>query len=285
MKLSPTPSEQGTTLLELLVGTLLFSILFLAVTSTFLDTTRKSHNNTIVMNTEDEVHTVLDFLSADLRMAGAGMPLGQGSFRSELALLGDAPLPILTSATSTFIQVRSNEAGWDTVLMTDFTPSPSQLSFSVLDAADLDVGDTIYLSDMTRGGAQGMRATVTGITGNTISIGSGYIASAAASFSAGSTINRVTDVTFNSPLDGSGITRDTGSGALLVAPNSSFTITYLDGAGVSLAPPLTPAVISSQLASLRLSVSVTSRQPLKNGTTYTATAERRIALRNMNLNR
>ena len=137
------PSESGTTLPELLVGTLLFSILFLAVTSTFLDTTRKSHNNTVVMNTEDEVHTVLDFLSADLRMAGAGMPLGQGSFRIELVALGDAPLPILTSATSSFIQVRSNEAGWDSVLTSDFTPSSGNLSFSVLSSVDLDIGDTI----------------------------------------------------------------------------------------------------------------------------------------------
>lgn len=275
----------GFTVLEMLVGVFLLGVLFLAVSRTFFDTTRRAHDHSVVTHTEESARTLLDFIGYDIRMSGAGMPLGQAAFTTTDLSLGDAPLPILTTVSGSSITLRINETGKNTVLTSDYTPSSSNLTMSVMSTEDLTVGDQIYISDMVRGGAEALRGYVDAKTSSTVTIRSDYVVSPAASFSAGSILTRISDVVYDSPDDWSGITRDNGDGTVTLATNSRFGITYLDGDGNELALPLTAAVIVDQLAAVELQVRVQSRQPLKSGEYYVADARQRIALRNVNLNK
>jgi prepilin-type N-terminal cleavage/methylation domain-containing protein len=278
-------AQAGFTLIELLVSLLLVAIVLVAASSSFFETTRRSLDDQTILRTQEAARTALDFMAYDLRMAGSGMPLGQASFTIADAALGDAPLAILTTAASDSIQVRINETGKTTVLMSDYTPSSTDLSFAVHDAGDLSVGDAIYISDMPRGGAEGFRGIIDAIMGDTITVDDAYVVSPGASFSAGALVARVTTVSYTSPVDGSGITRDPESGPQLIAPRSTFTLRYFDGTGTELAPPLAAATIADALASVLLTVTVNADRPSRDGSIYAATVEQRIAFRNMNMNR
>ena len=136
---------------------------------------------------------------------------------------------------------------------------------------------------MTVGGQSGLRGTLSAVTSSSLSISSGYVASLSASFAAGSTVDRVNTITYASTA--SGITRNDGSGAVVIAPRSSFTASYLDAAGTSMTLPLTAATLNSNLSAIALTVSVASEHVRMDKRTYTAQATQRVALRNLSLMR
>ena len=281
-----TASEQrGSTVLETLVGMVIFITVSAGIVATFNNTARHAYDETQIGRANEQARLALDLFSYDLRMAGAGMPLGQGGFAPGGAGLGDSPLPVLTTATATFIVFRANTTGRVTVLATAFTPSAVNRTIDVLSASDLDVGNTIYLSNLTAGGTLGLKGVVESKFGNLVTLDSGYLTSAAASFATGSVVHRVTQLSYTSPLDNSGIVRDDEASNITIVPNSSFSLTYYDAAGNELAPPLTEAVIQNELCSIQVDVSVPAANPLRNGETFIATARDRVALRNLILSR
>ena len=129
-----------------------------------------------------------------------------------------------------------------------------------------------------------MRGEIVGITGPTITINSIFESPAGASFPVGSSLDVVNEVTFDSPSSGSGVTRDSGNGPVLLMSNSTFTLSYIDNSGSTISLPLSALEIENDLAKVNLTVSVTGDAPLKDGSDYVATAQQRISIRNLVLN-
>ena len=269
----------------LVVSLFIGSVVLLGAIKGFTTTSRLSFDQKMMERAQEQARILTDMIAFDLRMAGSGMPIGQTSFLPTDALLGDAPLPILTSATSTNLTYRLNENGQNATLTADWTPAAGSLTFSVNTAADLEAGDTIYVTNMPSGGTHGLKGVVASVTATTVTITSAYTASAGAVFKMGNLVERVTTVVLDSPADGSGITRNAELGAVKLAPNSSLTLSYLDAAGAALVLPLTAAVIQQNLTAIRVNVNVVSPKPLSSGQYYTASAQTTVALRNLIYNR
>jgi Tfp pilus assembly protein PilW len=279
-------SERGESLLGMLVALGISMTLFAAATSSFLTVSRRSMDSDVKSTAIDRAKTVLGLISYDLRMAGAGMPLGQVGFTTADAALGDAPLPVLTASTASRLEFRLNERAVNTVLTADYTPGVSSLTFQVAAGGDLEAGDTVYLNNMLVGGTAGLRGVISSVGSGspaTVTLSSGYVATPATTFKAGSTVDRVTRVVYSNA--GAGITRTAETSSVVLAPLSSFSATYLDGAGATLAPPLTADTIINRLAAVRLTVTVPGERRLSNSTPYTAEATTTVAIRNLNINR
>ncbi|MCB0339190.1 MAG: hypothetical protein KDD53_06285, partial [Bdellovibrionales bacterium] len=82
--------------------------------------------------------------------------------------------------------------------------------------------------------------------------------------------------------DGSGITRDSGFGTVLMGPNSTMELTYLDMDGNTLTLPITNTDVINSLRAIRVTVNLTSEQSLSTGTPYIATVSQTFGLRNLN---
>lgn len=272
--------------------------LLAAATASFFNISRRSLDHLTIATAQERAKSVLSLIAFDLRMIGSGMPLGQPAFTVADATLGDAPLPILTSSTRTRLVYRINENGATTVLYgTEFKPSAALRSFRVFSSKDLEVGDFIYISNMLPGagkdspnigGIHGLRGKITSIGSGsqpTVTIDPAYKTSAGAAFREGSTVERVTDVILDSPSNGTGITRNPETGAVVLAPRSTFSATYLDANGNALTLPLSAAAIANQLSAIRVTVQVTADRPLSGRRGYTAIATETVALRNLNVSR
>jgi hypothetical protein len=280
-----TERQAGVTIIELLVTVLLMSIVMLGVVGTVTWTSRQSIDHEIIARVNEQARAILDYMAYDMRMLGSGMPLGQTGFPIGGTGLGDAPLPLLTTSDDDQIELRLNERGSDTVLTANYTPSAANLTLSVLSASDFEAGDMLYVSDHTQGGTSGMQGTVAQVGNDWITLENTYVATAGATFKSGSTVSRVSTITYESPADGSGVTRDTGEGPVALEPNSTFNLDYLDATGTEITPPLTAAAIAANLYTIRVTVSVQASQPLYDGTTYSTEAVQEIGLRNLILSR
>lgn len=277
--------ESGVMLVEILTAITISGIMMLSLAYTYLGVTRSYHDQNIRIETQQRVNSLLDSITNELKVLGSGMPLSQNNFAMSDSGLGDASLPIFTTASATSISFRYNKNGKASVLSSNYTPSGSDLSFSVTDGSIFSVGDTIYLSDLTRAGEDGMLAEVTAIATNAITIGSSFTASTGAVFEQGSTASIVETFTYESPSDWSGITGDNGTLEMTILPMSKFTLSYYDAAGSLLSLPLSRSNIANDLAMIHLSVQVQSEKKLKQGNVYLATAEQDLNLRNLFLAR
>ena len=277
--------ERGETLVSLLVSMALSAVVMAGAVINFSDAWRRSADLRMMAQTQTEARIALDLLAYDFRMLGSGMPLGQSGFQIDDVTLGAAALPVFTSATASTIAFRLNETGSGTVLSADYTPSASALTASVLSTSSFLPGDTVYLNNVTTGGTGGMQGVLSRLTATSLTFNSGFAATPTTTFKAGSIVERVSLITYASPSSGSGITRNTGTGATLLAPRSSFTLKYLTSSGAALTLPLTAATIKNTLAAIQLQVSVKSSRTLLSGKLYTTTSQQTVALRNLNMSR
>lgn len=277
--------ERGATLVELLVSLAVVGVVFAAMSDSLFFRSGTLSDQAQISAAESTAQSLRDMLAFDLRMLGAGMPLTQSSFMNGGAATADARLPVLLDADNDRIEFRLNDSGLSSVLTSAYTPSASSLSFDLVSATGFRSGDTIYLSNMLGGGSSGLQAVVESVSGNRVRIRSGFRADTGATFGAGSSADRISRYRFVSPADWSGITRDTGNGAVLLAPNSAFTIEYLDSARASIPLPLSEAEVMSQLGYLRLTVFARPLRALKNHAPYQAEASQLVALRSLRLSR
>lgn len=277
-------NERGETLLGFLVSAGISIILLASALASYFDSSYRAMDNQVISQTREEAKAALDLMAFDMRMLGAGMPLGQANFLIGGAGLGTAPSPLLTTATATSFTFRRNETGANTVLTLAFNPTAST-TMEVASAADFEAGDTVYISDYVVGGTGGLKGTVSSKTNTHITIAAGFVSSAATTFAVGSTVERVTTIIYDSPADGSGITRDAEVGAVTLAPRTTFSLRYFNDAGTELVLPLTDTVIRDNLASVEVTLVATSKRPLRSGANYTATMRQRVGLRNLYLTR
>lgn len=275
--------ERGETLLSVIVSIGLSAVLFAATYSSFMNSTRNGFDHEVRIRAIEEANAVLDLMAYDLRMLGSGMPLGQTKFAITDVTLQPATLPVLTTSNATYISFRMNEKGITTMLTADFNPAAGS-TLSVFSASGFKVGNAVYLNNATPGGEDGCMASVTAVAGNTLTLG-GKIYSPGALFRAGSLVDTTVTVTYFSPPDNGGIRRAIGTDSVLLAPKSSFSITYLDIYGNVITPPLTSQVIADSLGGLRLTVNVQGSHQLKSGQNFTAQAVQTVGFRNLNVSR
>ena len=276
--------ERGESIVGFLVSLGLSSVVFAAVSSSFIQSTRMSADQRMLVQVQEDAKAIADLLAFEFRLMGAGMPLGQGNFAIEDAALGDVPLPILLDASATQATLRFNELGNYAVLTADFDPSMTS-TISVSDATIFSDGDAVYISDMLSGGTAGLQGIVASVGGNTITIEAGPTYTAATVFQMGNTIEPVSEVTFANGAGWDGVTRDAGLGAVTLAPNSQVTFEFVDDTGTALVLPLTATVVADDLVGMQAVVTVRSNRQLSTGKYYTAQATHSILFRNLLLSR
>lgn len=272
--------ERGESLLGTLVALTLASIALTASTSFFIASAK--HSTDIRASTQAQVRasTLLDLMTSELRMLGSGMPLSQSSFSPTDATLGDAPLPVLLSATATEITFRFNPFGRSTMLTTDFNPA-SHTTATVESTTGFSVGDTVYLSSYSAGGTHGLRGVITALTPTTIGLGS-VVTASGATFPASSLVHPVVEVTYTS--NDSGVTRTTSEGSTVTLPQAQFTLTYLDQSQQAITLPLTTSALDTRLSAVRVTIHSTHSSRFDTATDTTL-AQQTVALRNIILNR
>lgn len=275
-------NQRGDTLIGFMAAALITSIVLASAVTSLLSFSKNSENNKLISETNDRARTVIDLMSYELRFMGAGVPFQQTNFLMSNGMLGSAPFPILTTSTNTAITFRVNSRGRVGHLTGSFNPA-IQNSFMILSNTGISAGDTVYLSDLAAGGSNGLQGTVQSAVGNMVTLSAGSVYAPGATFAAGSTVQPVQTITYNSAAGG--ITRTQGATVSTLAAGSSFTAQYYDTAGVVMVLPLTAATIGSNLASISLTVTVPSSRTLSTGALYTASLTTRIALRELNVYR
>jgi hypothetical protein len=183
-----------------------------------------------------------------------------------------------------------NETGDVFLLTQDFDPATSLVLY-LTDTASLDVNDPIYLSNSVVSGDDGLFATVAAVDhgANTVTIANTYVASMQepdfllpATFDTGSICEEVPLVTYASAADGSGITRNSGFGPVVLAANTTMQLEYLDLNGAPITLPLTNSIIINSMRSIRVTINHTSSNKMVNGQPYVATVSQAFGIRNLN---
>jgi hypothetical protein len=274
-------SERGESLLGILAALLISAIVLSSGTSFFINSLRHSTDIRSFTQAQITAGSFLDLMSFELRMLGSGMPLTQDDFGYDDPTVGELALPLLRSASPSRITFRMNETGTSAVLTDDFIPSSSGHSLTVDSSIGFNPGDTVYLSSFSTGGTQGLQGVIGSISENTIHLSS-FTTTAGARFPASSLIQPVSEVTFNSSLEG--VTRTSSRGVSIQSRNTSFELTYLDAAGQPLPLPLTTTAIRESLAGVKIVVREESRSRFGVAATTTE-ARQTVALRNLILSR
>ncbi|MCB0336434.1 MAG: prepilin-type N-terminal cleavage/methylation domain-containing protein [Bdellovibrionales bacterium] len=159
----------GFTLIEVLVSMAVFSIFMSGASAFFSDNFRRSKDGEIVVKTNAKAQRLVNLLLYEMRMIGSGVPFSQANFAIGGSGLGNAPNPILTGATATLATVRLSEYGVVSVLEADFDPS-SSLTLDLSNVDDVAIGDFIYVSNATTGGAEGLQGEVLSVVGTSVTI-------------------------------------------------------------------------------------------------------------------
>lgn len=279
-------SCKGISITELLVSVTLAGVVFSGLMNQYLQSTRTSHDQAVRTSNNLKAQAVLQTIISELRILGNGVPFDQANFQIGELTLSDQTVtePIsIANTTANQIAFRLNESGDVHLLTQAFDPATS-LSITLTDVTSLDVNDPIYISDSVVSGDDGLYGTVTGVnTGSkTITISATYVTRPGATFAVGSILEEVPLVTISSAADGTGITRDSGFGPLLLAENSTMELEYLDENQNVLALPLTHDMLVNQLRAIRVSISVNSTDTLRSGENYQTQASAIVGLRNLN---
>lgn len=190
-------SQRGFTLVELLVTVALFGAVMGIVSSEFFFSTRRSLDQKTIAKAQEQARTLLDTISFDIRMAGAGMPIGQTNFAFSQAEVGEAALPITLDSNGESISLLFNQKGINTITTDDVIPDSTR-DFPVVDASDFEVGDQICISDITVGQNDGLCGVVEAIAGNTITVADPFNAVPGITLESGSEVHRISTVTYKS---------------------------------------------------------------------------------------
>lgn len=274
--------EKGFTLIELLVSLAIGGITLASVYANLVNAMKLNNDQHLKSEAEYRAQAILDYITDDIRMAGAGMPIGQANFALNDVSLGDAPLPILATSDDDELYLKLNEDGRVAIVTTSYTPAPASLSIEVDDASGIEIGNTIYLSNSTTGGEDGLMGEISGVSGNTITILSSYTSSAGASFDVGSTLNVVSNVNYDGTQSELGFYRNN----LTLSPNTELDLDYLDVDGNEITLPLTNSAVANLLNRIHITVTVESEFPIRtgNGQPHVAIAEQVVVLRNLVIN-
>jgi prepilin-type N-terminal cleavage/methylation domain-containing protein len=275
----------GFTLLEVLMSLGISSVILTGIVIEFASVTKYSRDLEVKAEVRETLRSLLEMVSTDIRNAGAGMPIGQTNFQTTTAGIADYALPVLTTSTSTVLQLRLNENGKSTLSSSLYDNTLMQKEFNLLSTDGMKVNDMIYVSEMTSGGTGGMYAKVATVVNSTkVTLSDIILPTGVTSLRAGSISGVVSNVTLQYNSGTNSITRTNASGTVTLAPKSSVTFSYLDTSGASILP-LTSTNIATNLAAIGVTITVTSSRTLRSGSYYSDTKSLNIACRNILNNR
>ncbi len=278
--------ERGSSLLEVLVSILVVGAIFGGLVGQYSSSVSASYDHSIRIAAQVQAQAVLQTIISELRVLGNGVPFDQANFQIDESTLSDPSVtePIDISVTDgDHLAFRLNESGTVHLLTTDFDPTAT-LNISLTGVEGVEAGDEIYLTNSVVGGDEGLYATVASVNTatNVVTLDATYITTLGATFDTGSILEVVPVIVYDSPSDGSGVTRDSGDGAVLLANNSVMAITYYSFDGSVIAPPLTNAIVVNSLRSIEVTITVTSDKKLSDGSTYSTSVQQRVGIRNLN---
>ncbi|MCB0324730.1 MAG: hypothetical protein KDD69_14205 [Bdellovibrionales bacterium] len=282
----PAENDRGASLLEALVSILIIGVVFGGLVTQYSSSVAASYDHSLRIAAQVQAQAVLQTVINELRVLGNGVPFDQANFQIGENTLTDPTVtePIdIAATTATHIAFRLNETGAVHLLTADFNPV-SSLTVHLTETTGIEVGSEIYLNNSVVGGDDGLYATVQEVNAaaKTAVLNADYVTTVGAVFDTGTILEVVPIVSFDSPNDGSGITRDSGYGPVLLAENSSMQLTYFSHDGTTLTPPLTNTDIVNSLRSILVQITVTSPKNLSTGVPYSTTIEQRVGIRNLN---
>ena len=285
------------TVMELLVSSVILLSIISGMMVFYSNSISYSHDLRVKESTDSQVRALVGLLGLDLRMIGNGVPFEQPNFQIGDITLSD-PLvtePVeISSATSTYIKFRMNESGDTFMLTQNFDPSTdSEVNIFLNSGSTFSVGDTVYITNSTIAEDDGFYGVLSGVdlaNSRLTFDASTCVYSSGAVFNTSSILEKVDTISLESLSDGSGVTRRVNDNpAVILSPNSTFSIEYVDLDNNVMTLPLSIDSLTSELSAIRISVSVSSSsQAMKilapGGGNYVSSSTYTFALRNLNFN-
>lgn len=278
--------ELGVSIVETLVTLAISGIVMTGLLTMYTQAAITGRDHSIRIATFLEAQAALQMMGSELRMMGNGVPFDQANFQIGEDTLSDPSVTepiVVATATNTNISFRINESGGVFLLTEDFNPIFST-TIKLTELGSLGAGDPIYLSNSVVSGDDGLYAVIATVDSGTssITIDPGYVGSPNSVFPMGSILEEVPVVTYSISADGNDVTRDSGSGPVVISGNSTLSLDYLDHNGAELTLPITNAMVVDELRSIRLTIQHRSKKKLSDGNYYTTTASQVFGIRNLN---
>jgi prepilin-type N-terminal cleavage/methylation domain-containing protein len=194
-------SEQGFTIIELLISTAVLLIVLSAALSFFSRTQVVYTNERVTLDLVQDMRTVFDRFTNEIRMAGAGLPAPRG----------------VIEGTDRKLIVRGDFSNIATIITSDspITISGSTATFSVGTTNDFASGQTVSLLNNLTGMAALVKVTAVNVTNKTLSVnkddlfpllsGASITADSDNSFPAGTIINVIERRTYKVITEGDNI--------------------------------------------------------------------------------
>lgn len=279
--------QNGFTIVELIVTMGIISVVFLGLLVQYTQGVKAARDLSIRNETYLQAQAVLQMVCADIRTLGNGVPFELDNFQIGEITLSDPtitePIDVATAA-SNYLKFRLNESGEVAVLTANYDPAASfQVNLTSVDG--LAAGETIYISNAVVSGEDGLYATISSVdtANDRITLNNDIDRSPSSTFDMGSTLEEIRLIIYRSEADGSAIYRsnDNGTTEILLAEDGTVGFEYIKHDNTILTPPITNSNVVNDLRSIRVTVNITSDQPLSDGSTYTATTQQVVGLRNL----
>lgn len=278
--------EYAFTLVELLVTLVIVAAIFGGLLKQYTSSVQTARDQSIRIAVQAQAQAVTQSIISDLRTLGNGVPYDQANFQIGESTLADPTVTeplVVAQCTASKVAFRLNETGEVNLLRSDFNPAATT-EVELTGVGGLDANDPIYISNSVVGGDDGLYGTIeeVDVVNKVVKLNLAYDASPGAIFDMGSIFEEVPVVSYETSAEGN-IIRNSGYGPVIMAENAEVSFAYVSWDGTELVLPLTIIDLVESLRSIRVTVTVRSKQLLSSGVQHQVTVEQLVGLRNLNL--
>lgn len=284
--------SKGFTLMELLISALISSIVVVGASTIYFLGVTNYHDRRIKSETDETAQMLLDMIANDIKIAGNGLP----QTANWNGPSNTWAIPFIADHTDNAkITIRSSKNGKSTLTTAATTPSNSGFNVSIYEGI-FQAGERIFLNAIGVGLEHAAMGYVSSISGNTLTIannqndGTEPAFPVGVTFPTGSMVYSVPYISYISTDDWSGIRVWEGSildesfsGSIIMAPNTTFELEYLNSNLATVAVNNTN--IMNSLALVKVTVTARGTSPLTNGDTYESWAQKTVAPRFLTVNK
>jgi prepilin-type N-terminal cleavage/methylation domain-containing protein len=284
--------NQGFTLIEMLISAMISSIVVVGASTIYFIGVTNYHDRRIKAETDETAQMLLDIIANDIKLAGNGLPqtANWNGPTNSLAI------PFIADHTdNATITMRSSKTGKVTMTTAAVTPGLFAFTINVEDRI-FNTGDRIFLNSMAVGLEHSMMGYVEKANNKVLTISGAEDESTAPSypsgvvFPVGSMVYNIPYIAYISTDDWSGIKVWEGGildesfgGAVLMAPNTTFELEFLNANLGTVA--INNANIMNSLALIKVTVTARGTSPLTDGSTYETWAQKTVAPRFLTVNK
>lgn len=280
MNIWGTKKENGFTILELIVGIGLSSIILTALAFEYANISKIFYDLSIKDSVQVEAELISKVMISDIKEIGIGLPVYQRNFQIGEDALSDpsVTLPIASSSGASSITFKKKKSKESKLLSQNFDPSSNTTVY--LDNVDgIIIGNIFCVSNISSGGEDANCSDITAINTSlkTLTLANS-VYSLNAVFEAGDLVNILEEITYQSNPLTNVVTRTDSNGQITLSENAIFTLKYLD-TNLSMQPtPLDATSISETIRSVKITVTTESNQVLTTGDTYSYSLSKIISL-------